>query len=131
MINLKALALTSLLAVSSATPALALAYPGQTQPSTPQVTRQTPNCWFNNGRTLAGDLCVNTKRVDHEGDIVHTIRQGGDFIEVVLWKSGSASVSYNGGQWVNDWEWTQDDQGDYLVGRQSDNEYSFGFTAAR
>jgi hypothetical protein len=131
MINLKALALTTVLALSSATPALALTYPGSTNSPTNTTPTRVANCWFDNGKELAADFCQNSKKVDSEGDMVHTIRQGGDYIQVVLWENGNASVSYNGGDWVNDWEWTRDDQGDYLVGAQADSNYTFGFTAAK
>ena len=134
MINLKALTLSLLVTVSGVTPALAYtpAYPGDRGPSTQRVQPQTvKNCWFSTGNGLRGDLCVNTKHVDHEGDIVHTIRQGNDNLRVVLYSNGNASVSYNGGQWDGGWEWTKDAQGDYKVGERTSNYWAFAFTAAR
>ena len=133
--NLKALSLSLLVTFTGVTPALAYtpAYPGDRGPSTQQTQpRQArANCWFSTGHGLKASTCVNTKHVDHENDIVHTIRQGNDNIRVVLYSNGNASVSYNGSQWDGGWEWTKDAQGDYKVGERTASYWSFAFTATR
>ena len=139
--NFKAAALGLLVTLSSVSAASAYqpCYPGDqgnAPAPQPQVTRPTPaprvatnNCWWSNGQVLKGSVCQISKGRDHEGDLVHYIRQGGDTMRVVLWKSGAASISYNGGEWQNDWSWERDSEGDYKVGQNGQAE--FAFTAAR
>ena len=116
MINLKALALTTLITLGSATPALALAYPGQNSGpqggGNPTISNPSRFPGYCHTAQEAGDYwlkkdgfdCRTTSRTNSNGHKVWDIvDRHGWKTTVVLWNDGKADVIQSNGTWKADW----------------------------
>ena len=110
--NIKALLLTGLLTVGSASPALALAYPGANGGGNTPAPRtgNTPArvCNFSNTQSdtwLRKDDrdCTVTKRINSNGHTVYDVQTWDLKTTVVLWNNGTCEYWQNGNRYTGEW----------------------------
>ena len=128
MINLKALALTTVLALTSATPALALTYPGQGGRGGNDGTANQHYCAFtfdSGDRFLDKDIhpCTVTSRINGNGHKVWDIQTKDLKTTVVLWNDGTAEYWQEGERYTGTWG----NMDGHTVVFDSQNSYNFAF----
>lgn len=140
MINLKALTLTTLLVLGSASPALALSYPGDRGGNTPTPTidnvanpggvrydgychtaQEASDYWLKKD----GFDCHVSSRTNANGHKVWDITdRHGWKTTVVLWQNGKADVIQSNGTWTATWTRGNDDRIEIY---SDDTDYSMAF----